>query len=390
VKGGGAHAKDMDRFTRSPSSSQLLVRVARKHAQIGRGPRRPQAASSSTSLHPNWPIRPPCLARTRHVEVRVAELTFPDPKGIANRLETTAPTRLTRAHSDVALVESWLSTFDPVASARTLVLYGRVSRAFLNWLSTRGLGLGSLTTDDLAAWRDQLSGAPATRANRLAVAKSLLTYANETGFVRFNVGKAVKGPKVDADVDARSLSELQVGLMIQAATTRLQTERARCEPRPRYLRAALTQLHLIRVLYYSACRVSEAVSIKWADLQERPDGDYQVSVVGKGGKRRRFPLPRRLVEDLLSEYRPLTASSDVVFALGSRRAQTIVRELAQLAGLDLPVSPHWLRHAAATHALDRGAPVHVVQQTLGHASLVTTGQYAHKRADGAAKYLPRL
>ena len=323
--------------------------------------------------------------------VQIVELTFPDPKGIANRFETSAPTRLTRADSDAALVESWLSTFDLVASARTLVLYRRVSRAFLNWLATRGLGLNSVTTDDLTEWRDQLTGAPSTRANRLAVVKSLLTYANETGFMRFNVGKAVKGPKVDTDVDARSLSELEVGLMIQAASTRLREERTRSKPRPRYLRAASTQLLLIRALYYSGCRVSEVVGIRWADLQERPDGDFQVAVVGKGSKRRRFPLPRKLVQDLFSEFRPATAVvSDAIFPFGPRRAQTIIREVAELAGLDCKVSPHWLRHAAATHALDRGAPVHVVQQTLGHASLATTGRYAHKRADGAAKYLPRL
>lgn len=325
------------------------------------------------------------------MNVQIAELAFPDPSGMSARLETSALSRLTRAHNDAALVESWLSTFDPVASARTLVLYGRVSGAFLNWLVTRGLGLSSVTTDHLAAWRDQLAGAPATRANRLAVIKSLLTYANETGFVRFNVGKAVKGPKVDTDVDARSLSELQVGLMIQAASCQLRVERGHREPRPRYLRAALTRLHLVRFLYFSACRISEVVKVRWADLQERPDGDYQLAVVGKGSKRRRFPLPRRLVQDLLSEYRPPSASvEDMVFAFGTRRAQTIIRDVARLAGLDLPVSPHWLRHAAATHALDRGAPVHVVQQSLGHSSLVTTGRYAHKRADGASKYLPRF
>lgn len=301
------------------------------------------------------------------------------------------PTRFTAADSDEALVASWLGSFDPVASELTLVLYRRVSGALLTWMSARGATLATLTTEDLATWRDQLAGAPATRANRLAVAKSLLTYGNETGYLRFNVGKAVKGPKINVDVDQRSLSELQVGLMIQAATLQVHKERALSRPRPRYLRAALTKLHLTRIIYYAGCRVSETVKIRWSDLKERPDGDYQVSVVGKGSKRRQFPLPRRLVDDLFSEYRtPAALVTEAIFAFGARRAQTIIREVAELAGLECKVSPHWLRHAAATHALDRGAPVHVVQQTLGHASLSTTGRYAHKRADGAAKYLPRL
>jgi integrase/recombinase XerD len=56
-----------------------------------------------------------------------------------------------------------------------------------------------------------------------------------------------------------------------------------------------------------------------------------------------------------------------------------VRQAARRAGLALPVSPHWLRHAHASHALDRGAPLHLVQATLGHTSIATTGRYLHAR-----------
>jgi len=55
----------------------------------------------------------------------------------------------------------------------------------------------------------------------------------------------------------------------------------------------------------------------------------------------------------------------------------------------LPVSPHWLRHAHASHALDRGAPIHLVQATLGHASITTTGRYLHARpSDSSSRFLP--
>jgi integrase len=61
---------------------------------------------------------------------------------------------------------------------------------------------------------------------------------------------------------------------------------------------------------------------------------------------------------------------------------------AKRAGLRAGVSPHWLRHAHATHALERGAPIHLVQATLGHASVVTTGRYLHARpSDSSARYL---
>jgi integrase/recombinase XerD len=324
------------------------------------------------------------------MSAQIVEVTFPDLE-TATRLGTVVSPRFTRAHNDPALVASWLATFDPVDSRQTLVLYRRVSAAFMEWLRGRGLTLVALTTDDLAEWRDQLTGAPATRSNRLAVIKSLLGYAHVTGYTSFNVGAAVRGPKVDLDVDSRSLSESDVARLIGAAENLLRLERARSKPRPRFVRAALTKLYLVRFSYLSGCRVSEVVSVTWADLRRRPDGDYQLSILGKGGKRRRFPIPRLLVDQIEAEYRLAAASPESrIFAFGARRAQTIIGELAEGAGLELDVSPHWLRHAAASHSLDRGAPVHVVQQTLGHASLATTGRYAHKRADGAAKYLRSL
>jgi integrase/recombinase XerD len=322
--------------------------------------------------------------------VQIAEVRFPDLE-TPTRLGTGVSPRFTRADNDGDLVASWLATFDPVDSRQTLVLYRRVSGAFLGWHSTRGLTLSALTTDDLAEWRDQLTGAPATRSNRLAVIKSLLGYAHVTGYLRFNVGRAIRGPKVDLDVDSRALTELDVGLLIRAAETELQAERARAKPRPRFVRAALTKLYLCKFLYVSACRVSEVVSVNWGGLQPRPDGDVQLSVMGKGRKRRRFPLPRHFVEQLMTEYRPAAAlPGDRIFAFGPRRAQTIISALAEQAGLGVEISCHWLRHSAATHALDRGAPVHVVSQTLGHSSLGTTSRYAHKRDDGCSRYLTRV
>ena len=66
----------------------------------------------------------------------------------------------------------------------------------------------------------------------------------------------------------------------------------------------------------------------------------------------------------------------------------IVRQAAKQAGVTGTVSPHWLRHAHASHALDHGAPIHLVQATLGHASVSTTSAYLHARpGDSSARYL---
>jgi integrase len=75
-------------------------------------------------------------------------------------------------------------------------------------------------------------------------------------------------------------------------------------------------------------------------------------------------------------------------ALTARQAQRLVEAAAKRAGLRAGVSPHWLRHAHATPALERGAPIHLVQATLGHASVATTGRYLHARpTDSSARYL---
>ena len=70
------------------------------------------------------------------------------------------------------------------------------------------------------------------------------------------------------------------------------------------------------------------------------------------------------------------------------RVRRIVKAAAERAGLSVEVSAHWLRHAHASHSLGRGAPIHLVQQTLGHASVATTGRYLHARpTDSSARYL---
>lgn len=64
-------------------------------------------------------------------------------------------------------------------------------------------------------------------------------------------------------------------------------------------------------------------------------------------------------------------------------------QAALRAGIELAVSPHWFRHAHASHALDCGAPIHLVQATLGHASITTTGRYLHARPnDTSSRFLP--
>ena len=150
---------------------------------------------------------------------------------------------------------------------------------------------------------------------------------------------------------------------------------------------------LLTLLYAGGLRVSELCELRWRDLAER-DGAGQVTVFGKGGKTRAVLLsatPWRQVAELCAGADP----DAPVFVsrkgghLVPSAVHRIVKAAAKRAGISAEASAHWLRHAHASHSLERGAPIHLVQQaTLGHASVATTGRYLHARpTDSSARYL---
>ena len=115
---------------------------------------------------------------------------------------------------------------------------------------------------------------------------------------------------------------------------------------------------------------------------------------GKGGKSRAVLLKRSIWTELVrlraaDPDAPLFRSRAGGGHLDPSQVHRIVKTAARRAGLSDAVSAHWLRHAHVSHALDHGAPAHLVQQTVGHASLVTTSRYAHARpSDSSSRYLP--
>src|SRR5262249_2113456 len=150
---------------------------------------------------------------------------------------------------------------------------------------------------------------------------------------------------------------------------------------------------ILKTLYFGAFRVSELCGLRWRDLTSRGE-QGQITVFGKGNKTRAVLLPRTLWKEL-QELRCEAGDDDPVFRSRHGRRQLdqsqvlrIVRAAALRAGTKTKVSPHWLRHAQASHSLDRGAPIHLVQATLGHASVATTGRYLHARpTESSGKYL---
>ena len=215
--------------------------------------------------------------------------------------------------------------------------------------------------------------APASRANAIAALKSLFTFAQEAGYLRFNVGAAVKAPPVKNTLAERIMGEMDVRCMLA-----LEPERRN--------RVLLT------LLYAGGLRVSELCGLKWRDLTER-DQAGQVTVFGKGGKTRAVLLSATTWRQV-TELRAGADPDAPVFVsrkgghLVPSAVHRIVKAAAKRAGISAEASAHWLRHAHASHSLERGAPIHLVQQTLGHASVATTGRYLHARpTDSSARYL---
>lgn len=273
------------------------------------------------------------------------------------------------AATDRDLVELWLATR---GAAKTRRDYRHDSGLLLAHLQALGLDLRSMTVAAFASWASGLTGAPATVARRLSAARSLMTFARRAGYLTHDVSAVVRMPRVPRDLSARILTESQVQAIVCAAKGRLQL--------------------MLLVLYATGLRISEACELRWRDVHVGPYGDAVLSVRGKGGKLRHVRLGAEIVRDLGGPAQP----DAPVFAtkVGTPVAPRYIG--AQLQRLSLKVlkkhvSPHWFRHAHASHALDHGAPVHVVQATLGHDSLATTTAYVHAKAGASSgDYLPSM
>ena len=219
-------------------------------------------------------------------------------------------------------------------------------------------------------WKDCVT----SQARKLSAVKSLLSFAHRVGYTTFNVGAALRLPKIKNTLAERIVSEAAIGRLLAL------------EPKPR-------NHALLRLLYAGGLRVSEVVALRWRDLQERHTGG-QVTVFGKGGTTRVVVVSAETWRELVA-LRGDAGADDPVFrsqkggALSRQQAWQIVKTAAARAGLPENLSPHWLRHAHASHAMDRGAPIALVQATLGHASVQTTGRYLHARPEeSSGRYLP--
>jgi len=263
-------------------------------------------------------------------------------------------------------------------SRNTLAAYRRDLSGYCEWLDANGtdlLGVTSGQTVEFVTWRQNNGAAPASAARQLAAIRMLH---------RFLVDEDIRADDPTADLDGvrvpaglpKPLSEAEVASLLAAVTGD--------EP------SALRDRALLEFLYATGARISEAVGLSLADLD--PSSGL-VRLFGKGSKERIVPFGRAAA-GAVSEWlgpggRPLMepvrwtrrGDKEALFLnhrgarLSRQSAWAVVRDYGEACGLDKQLSPHVLRHSCATHLLDHGADLRIVQEMLGHASISTTQIY---------------
>jgi integrase/recombinase XerC len=263
-------------------------------------------------------------------------------------------------------------------SANTVKAYGSDVSELNDFAATHGVEHADDLT--LAVLRDWLwhsaeSGlSQTTLARRAASARAFTAWMRRTGVTPGDAGVRLKSPKPDRSLP-RVVTEAGMTQMLDALTQRASSG----EP------GDLRDHAIVELLYASGMRVSELVSL---DIDAVDLARNTAAVVGKGNRERMVPFgvpAARAVSAYLSARPALVTerSGHAVF-LGARGARLGTRAVYELvAGLlssvpgTGPAGPHALRHTAATHLLDGGADLRVVQELLGHASLGTTQIYTH-------------
>jgi integrase/recombinase XerD len=210
----------------------------------------------------------------------------------------------------------------------------------------------------------------------LSALKSLLAFGHRIGYLPFDVGGALRLPGVRNRLTERILPEAEIHRMLSL------------EPKER-------NRVLLTLLYASAVRVSELCSLYWRDAQANGDGG-QITVFGKGDQTRSIQLPASVWKNLeklrgdAGDDQPLFPSRKRGGSLKPLGVLRIVRQAAVRAGIDLAVS-HAAFSAGPTPPMPSttaGLPIHLVQATLGHASIITTGRYLHARPkDSSGRFL---
>jgi integrase/recombinase XerD len=282
------------------------------------------------------------------------------------------------SEADLRLVERfcdalWLADG---LSRNTLESYGRDVRQFAAWLATGpGVGLLAAAPEHLhrhLAWQMEARQAkPRTTGRLISALRRFYRFALLEGLRRDDPSADIESPKLPRALP-KSLTEAEVEALLAVPDTQSDL--------------GLRDKAMLETLYASGLRVSELVGLK---VQQVSLDMGVVRVLGKGAKERLAPLGEEALDwirryENLSRPRILGAKkSDALFVTARGAPMTrqafwgLVKRYAAGAGIRSAISPHTLRHAFATHLVNHGADLRVVQLLLGHADISTTQIYTH-------------
>lgn len=279
--------------------------------------------------------------------------------------------------ADHGLVEQFLDAMwmERGLSENTLVSYRTDLSKLLTWMEQNNYRLDFISLSGLQDYQSWLVDADfkqTSRARMLSAIRRLFQYLHREKVRADDPSALLISPKLPQRLP-KDLSEEQVDALLDSPDPNDPIE--------------LRDKAMLELLYATGLRVTELVSLTMENISLRQG---VVRVIGKGGKERLVPMGENAVdwiETFIEQGRPQLLgenSSDVVFP--SKRAKQMTRQTfwyrikhyAVIAGIDTELlSPHVLRHAFATHLLNYGADLRVVQMLLGHSDLSTTQIYTH-------------
>ena len=260
----------------------------------------------------------------------------------------------------------------------SIVGYVSDLKSFLAHIEKLGISeFSELKLTHIRSWLANLQSTGATRATlarRIVSMRAFTYWAASQGWISEDIGAQLAIPKPHKTLpDVLNLAQTETVLAAIAA-------KAGEDPTPLNIR----DLAMIEVLYASGIRVPELCGLNFVDFDTSRNA---LQVLGKGNKQRVVPIgipAVKALENWLKVGRPELANKDSENAIfigsrGKRIDQRTVREVVYdaMAAIGSHMSPHGLRHTAATHLLEGGADLRTVQEILGHASLATTQIYTH-------------
>ncbi|MCG6568358.1 site-specific tyrosine recombinase XerD [Tessaracoccus sp. ZS01] len=263
-------------------------------------------------------------------------------------------------------------------AANTVAAYRRDLARYVTFLSERGiLSVAEVTAVEVTEFVRELSTSQARSsvARHVVSVRTFHQFCAEEGLAPQNPAAEVSPPKLEQRLP-KALTVAEVSRILDAPD---RTEVV-----------GLRDAALLELLYGTGARVSEVCGLDVDDVTAAlSEPDVGIRLLGKGGKERFVPLgsyaakalsaylvrARPALAQTAKKHTPALLLNQRGMRLSRQSAWSVIQRAAEGAGLDVDVSPHSLRHSFATHLLDGGADLRVVQELLGHSSVATTQIY---------------